>query len=277
MRDDTPRTGVLGYAREDLTWHQTEKAGMRLAPVRASRETGQFLGYLLFERFAETGVHQHLGPAFSYFLPGGLTDFQGTAQAGEMGINLEGATHTAIAYGETLAASRLEAPVIYPSEDSVKGEVLHTGATAGEIENLAPEILPDLNVPLCAIPWAPLCWAGVQRRMVFDYREAALDRRNVQLRLLPGTRTPPFETTAPVDVYVVGGDLTAGGVTVGSGGFVVIEPGARIELSTRYGASAIFWAEGPTRPAEDLPCVFGFERRRAGSPMTTGHASPVVR
>ena len=260
----TPRSGVLAYARDDLTWIETEKAGMRLAPVRASRETGQFLGYLLFERFAETGVHQHLGPAFSLFLQGGLTDFQGTARAGEMGINLEGATHTAIAYGETLAASRLEAPVIYPSEDAVRGEVLHTGATPGEIANHAPEILPDLNVPLDAIPWAPLRWTGVQRRMVFDYREAAVDRRNVQLRLLPGTTTPPFETTAPIDVYVVGGDLSAGGETVGPGGFMVIEPGARVELSTRYGASAIFWAEGPTRPDEGLPCLMGFEPRRSG-------------
>ena len=257
----TPRSGVLTYDREDLTWVQTEKAGMSLAPVRASRESGQFLGYLLFDRFAETGVHQHLGPAFSYFLQGGLTDFQGTARAGEMGINLEGATHTAISYGQTLAASRLEAPVIYPSEDSVKGEVLHTGATAAEIANHAPEILPDINVPLDALPWAPLQWAGLQRRMVFDYRETEHDRRNVQLRLLPGTRTPPFETTAPIDLYVVGGDLSANSRTVGSGGFMVIEPGTRLELSTRYGANVIAWAEGPTRPAEDLPCLMGFQPR----------------
>jgi hypothetical protein len=264
LQTATPRSGVLTYARDDLTWLETEKAGMRLAPVRASRETGQYLGYLLFERFAETGVHQHLGPAFSYFLRGGLTDFQGTAAAGEMGINLEGATHTAISYGETLAASRLEAPVIYPSEDAVKGEVLHTGATPGEIENLAPEILPDMNVPLEALPWAPLRWPGVQRRMVFDYRETAHDRRNVQLRLLPGTTTPPFETTAPIDVYVIGGDLSAVGETVGSGGFMVIEEGARLQLSTRYGASIIAWAEGPTRPDEGLPCLMGFEPRRSG-------------
>ena len=258
------KAGVYGYARDNLRWIETEKPGMRIAPVRASRETGQYLGYLLFERFAETGVHQHLGPAFSYFLRGGLTDFQGTAKAGEMGVNLEGATHTAISYGTTLAASRLEAPVIYPSEDAVRGEVLHTGATPGEIENHAPEILPDINVDVDALPWAPLRWTGVQRRMVFDYRETAHDRRNVQLRLLPGTTTPPFEATAPIDAFVVGGDLSAGGQTVGSGGFMVIEAGARVELSTRFGALAFFWAEGPTRPDEGLPCLMGFEPRRSG-------------
>lgn len=266
LQTATPRTGVLSYARDELTWRETAKRGMHLAPVRASREDGRYLGYLRFERLAETGVHQHLGPAFSYFLSGGLTDFQGTAAAGEMGINLEGATHTAISYGETLAASRLEAPVIYPSEESVRGEVLHTGATAGEIENLAPEILPDINVGLETLPWAPLRWGGVQRRMVFDYRETEHDRRNVQLRLLPGTVTAPFQTTAPVDLFVIGGDLSAGGEMASSGGFMVIEVGARVQLSSRHGASAIAWAEGPTRPEEDLPCLMGFEPRRSGRP-----------
>ena len=266
LMTNTPRSGALGYARDDLTWIETEKTGMRLAPVRASREDGQYLGYLLFERFAETGVHQHLGPAFSYFLQGGLPDLQGTARAGEMGINLEGATHTAISYGQTLAASRLEAPVIYPSEDAVRGEVLHTGATPGEIENLAPEILPDINVPLESLPWAPTRWTGVQRRMVFDYRDTEHDRRNVQLRLLPGTTTAPFEATAPIDLFVIGGDLSAGGEGVGSGGFMVIEEGARVALSTRYGASVIAWAEGATRPDDGLPCLMGFEPRRSGRP-----------
>lgn len=258
-----PAAGVYGYAREELRWVATEKRGMRLAAVRASREEGRFLGYLAFDGMAETGVHQHLGPAFSYFLRGGLTDFQGTARAGEMGINLEGATHTAISYGETLAASRLEAPVIYPSEDSVRGEVLHTGASAGEIENLAPEILPDINVDVDAIAWAPLTTPGVQRRMIFDYRETEHDRRNLQLRLLPGTRVPPFLASAAVDVFVLGGDLSAGGETVGSGGFLVIEAGARVELSTRHGALAILWAEGPTSSEAGLPCLMGFEPRRS--------------
>lgn len=48
--------GVYADARDDLTWRETEEAGMRLAPVHASRESGQRLGYLLFERFAETGA-----------------------------------------------------------------------------------------------------------------------------------------------------------------------------------------------------------------------------
>lgn len=247
--ESRPSAGIYGFAREDLTWRGTEKRGMQLAAVRASREEGQFLGYILFERFAETGVHQHLGPAFSYFLDGGLTDFQGTAQAGEMGINLEGATHTAIAYRDTLAASRLEAPVIYPSEASVRGEVLHTGATApgpgDEIVNAHPEILPDINIDLETLPWLATQVAGVQRRGIFDYAQTAFERRNVQLRILPHTALPPFRTTAPVDVFVVGGDLAVNGETQGSGGFFVIEEDARVEMATRYGCLMIAWSEGP--------------------------------
>ena len=244
-----PSPGVYGFAREDLTWRGTEKKGMQLAAVRASRESGQFLGYLLFERFSETGVHQHLGPAFSYFLDGGLTDFQGTAKAGEVGINLEGATHTAIAYRPTLAASRLEAPVIYPSEDSVRGEVLHTGATAppdgGEIVNANPEIMPDINVDLEALPWQGTQVAGLQRRMVFDYAQTEFARRHAELRLLPYTRVPPFRTTAALDVFVIGGDLSFNDERQGAGGFFVVDDGTEVHMSTQYGCLCLVWSEGP--------------------------------
>lgn len=251
--------GVYAYAREDLTWRGTEKAGMQLAPVRASRESGQFLGYLLFERFAETGVHQHLGPAFSYFLQGGLADYQGTAREGEVGINLEGATHSAIAYAPTLAASRLEAPVIYPSEDSVRGETLHTGARAGGIVNAAPEVMPDILVPLDALPWQGTMLAGLQRRLVFDYKKTAFARRNVQLRLLPSTRLPAFETTAPLDLFVIGGDLDVSGERVGAGGFLVVDEGARAAVGTQHGCLCLAWSEGPVRWLDrEGPDPFGF-------------------
>ena len=68
---------------------------------------------------------------------------------------------------------------------------------------------------------------------------------------------------APIDLYVVGGDLPANSRTVGAGGFMVIGPGTRLELSTRHGANGIARAVGPTspRPAEDPPCLMGFQRR----------------
>ena len=42
---------------------------------------------------------------------------------------------------------------------------------------------------------------------------------------------------------------------------MVIEPGTRLELSTRHGVNGTARAEGPPRPAEDLPCLMGFRPR----------------
>jgi len=255
--------GIYGYDKLDLTWAVTDKKGMQLAAVRADREHGKFLGYLSFDRFAETGVHQHLGPAFSYFVQGGLADFQGFAREGDIGINLEGATHSAMSYAPTLMASRLEAPVIYPSEDSVKGEVLHTGARAGEIVNRMPEVMPDINIALESLPWMGTTLPGVQRRMIFDYNQTEHDRRNVELRLLPYTRVPAFRTTAPVDIFIIGGDLTIGDETHTHGSFFVIDEGATVEMSTKFGALILVWAEGRMHwlnaEAGDL---FGFNGQR---------------
>ncbi|MFD0915376.1 cupin domain-containing protein [Pseudahrensia aquimaris] len=251
--------GVHAYAKTDLVWNTTEKKGMSLAAVRASREDGQFLGYLNFERFAETGVHQHLGPAFSYFLEGGLSDFQGSAVAGEMGINLEGATHSAIAYASTLMASRLEAPVIYPSEESVRGEVLHTGAKPGEIVNHAPEMMPDINIPLESLKWQGTVHGGLQRRLIFDYKETEFDRRSSQIRLLPYTKLPTFFTNAPMDIFVIGGDLTVSGESAIGGDFMVLDEGARADFSTEFGCLALIWSEAPVRWHDaDFPDPFGF-------------------
>ncbi|MCE8009642.1 hypothetical protein [Aestuariivita sp.] len=253
------RGGIYGYDKRDLKWISTDKKGMQLAPVRADREEGQYLGYLKFDSMAETGLHQHLGPAFSYFLDGGLADFQGVARAGEVGINLAGATHSAIAYAPTLMASRLEAPVIYPSQDSVAGETLHTGATAGEIVNETPEVLPDINIFLEDLSWQGTLHAGVQRRMIFDYTQTEHSRRHLQLRLLPYTSLPPFRAGGATDIFIIGGDLEVGDETRMAGDFFVMEEGAVVELGTRFGALVLVWAEGPSNwHHETGPDLWGF-------------------
>lgn len=227
-----------------------------MPPGRAHREHGQFLGYLQFDSMVETGLHQHLGPAFSYFPNGDLADYQGFARAGEVGINLAGATHTAIAYGPTLMASRLEAPVINPSEDSVGDETLHTGATAGDIVNETPEVLPDINVFLEDLAWQGTAYAGVQRRMIFDVTPTEHNRGHAQMRFLPYTSLPHFVAGGQADVLIIGGDLSIGGENRGAGDFFVIEEGAAVSLSTRFGALFLVWAEGPSlwqhAPGTDL-------------------------
>jgi hypothetical protein len=243
--------GVHGYAANDLTWVDTNRSGVRLKPVRATRESGQYLGYLAFDAMTSTGIHQHLGPAFSYFLSGGLSDYQGTAVAGQMGINLAGATHDAIAYSSTLMAAKLEAPVLYPDAEAAAGQAIHEGAQAAEIINAAPELPPDINVTVDALPWIASRISGVQRRTIFDYAPTEYDRRCIEVRLLPGATTPLLEATGDVDVFVRGGDLAAGDVRIAGGDFLVIEAGARFSLSTRYGALAFLWIGGALRDLDD--------------------------
>ncbi len=103
----------------------------------------------------------------------------------------------------------------------------------------------------------------MQRRLIFDYAETEHDRRNVQLRLLPGTRLPAFRTTAPLDLFVIGGDLSIGGEAQGAGSFFVVEDGARVEMATRYGALLLAWSEGRVAWANaDAADPFGFDASR---------------
>jgi anti-sigma factor ChrR (cupin superfamily) len=236
---------VRAFAHQDLKWTDANKAGIRLQPVRADRDNGLYLGFLAFDAMATTGIHQHTGPAFSYFLHGGLADYQGAARAGVMGINLDGSTHDAIALAPTLLAARLEAPVLYPDEGATQGEAIHTGARGGAIVNRRPEVLPDLNVPVEELAWDGTTVAGLQRRMVFDYAGTGLARRCVQLRLLPGTKVGPFRASGLIDIYVVGGDLSAGHECARSGDFMVMDADAVCALETHYGCLAFFWLEGP--------------------------------
>jgi anti-sigma factor ChrR (cupin superfamily) len=253
-------TGVYAYAERDLTWVDANKPGVRMAAVRAQPEEGLYLGYLAFERFARTGLHQHLGPASSYFLQGQLTDYQGSAVRGDMGINFSGSTHDAISYEPTLIAARLDAPVIYPDAGAAEGAAIHTGGVAGDIVNPAPEVMPDINIPLEGLPWQASLHAGVRRRAVWDYAGTGFDRRLIQMQVLPGAGLPAFEAGGLTDLFVIGGDLTVSGAGAGSGDFMVIEPGATVDLASRYGALCLVWAEAPARWLDGCgaPDPFGF-------------------
>lgn len=238
-------SGIYAYAGNDLTWLDANKPGIRMASVRSDRAAGLYFGYISFERFATTGLHQHLGPATSYFLQGQLTDYPGTAYAGEMGINFKGSTHDAIAYEPTLLAGRLDAAVIYPEAASAEGTAIHTGGVSGTIENKAPEVMPDINITVAGLPWLATATAGVVRREVWDYSGTDMDRRLIQIQVLPGTSLPALAVSALTDISVLAGDLNLSGRVIGSGCFAVIEAGAEVQLASRYGANIFVWAEGP--------------------------------
>lgn len=244
---------------ERLQWQNAGRSGLALKPVREDRERGRFLGLVGFEPLTQSGLHQHLGVATSFVLDGGLTDYQGPIQLHEAGINLAGATHDAISYERTLLMSRLEAGVIYPPETE-RDYALHVGPRFGAIRNPNPEAPPDINVAVDRLPALPTVIAGVTRKMIFDYSLSRGEHRYLQMGMLPGSAMPAITTRAPLEIWVRGGDLAVGGEAAWANCFVIVEPGATIEIRSAFGALFQCWSDGRADWADGVarPDPFGF-------------------
>jgi len=238
--------GVYAYALDEMRWNELGRPGVRDKAVRRERETGHYLGVIAFDPMSRTGLHQHLATALSYFLSGSLSDYQGSASVGMAGINLAGATHDAISYAGGMLASRLEGPVAVPEGISV-AHPIQGGAKEGRLVNPFPERWPDINIPVDPITLVPTAFAGVGRRMIFDYAPTGDRRRFSALTLMP--RAPAIEIVHEglTDWYVLGGGVAVNGKTSHANSFVVIEPGARAVIASEYGAQILCWAEGPGR------------------------------
>jgi hypothetical protein len=255
------RGGTYVYDPAEMAWQGAGKEGVVQKVVRRDAERGWFLGLIGMEPMVRSGLHQHQGVATSYFVDGGLTDYQGAIRTGEVGINLKGATHDAITYARTLFVARLQGPVTYPPQDGPLHS-LHAGARHAELTNPAPEVPPDINVAVDALVAAPTGLDGVERRMVFDYAGTGDPHRMVQLSIRPQARIARLRASDHVEFWVRGGLLELDGRLAHAGCFVVIEPGAEFSLASPFGALLLGWAEGPLQwveppagPAE----LFGFD------------------
>lgn len=238
------RGGTYVYDPATMDWRGAGKDGVVQKIVRRDDERGQFLGLVAMEPMVRSGLHQHQGVATSYFVDGGLTDYQGTILTGQVGVNLKGATHDAIAYAPTLFVARMEAPVTYPPQDGPL-HALHAGARHAALVNPAPSVPPDINVSVDALPDQATGCDGVVRRTVFDYASTADDHRMVQLAIRPQSRVPRLLVTGLTELWVRGGLLEVDGRTVHAGCFVILEPTAEVSLASPYGALLLAWAEGP--------------------------------
>lgn len=250
---------VSVYDMTAAPWTEAGKAGIAQKVVRVDHAKGHYLGLVAFDPLVASGLHQHQGVATSYVLEGSLTDYAGTIRRGEVGINFKGSTHDAIPYERCLLAARLEGPVTYPPQDGPIHR-LHAGARHSAIVNRAPEVMPDTNVMVEALPMAVTAVAGVGRRLIFDYHRTGDDRRLVQLQLLPGTAIPAHRTTELVEWFVLAGGVSIGDATARGGSFVCIEPGTEAVLSSRYGALLLAWSEGRIAwsDGEARPDLYGF-------------------
>jgi hypothetical protein len=237
--------GLYAYDMLEAPWVPAGRPGLHQKPVRASREAGQYLGLIGFDPMTRVGLHQHQAPAYSCFLDGSLHDYDGVARKGDMGINLAGTTHDAVAYARCVLAARLEGPVLYPPAEGGADGRAHTGAREAAFRNPAPEVPPDINIALAELRPLATGIGGLTRRLVFDHRQINEDRRLVVLNLLPGTTIPAHRLRAGVEWFVLGGAARAGGVEARCGGFVVMEPGAELDITSEFGARLIAWADGP--------------------------------
>jgi hypothetical protein len=256
------RGGAYVYDPAELDWREAGKAGVLQKVVRRDDERGQFLGLIAMEPMVRSGLHQHQGVATSYFVDGGLTDYQGAILTGQAGINLKGATHDAIAYARTLFVARLEGPVTYPPQDGpLHG--LHAGARHALLANPAPSVPPDINVSVDQLPEQGTGCDGVVRRTVFDYAPTDDDHRMVQLSIRPQSRIPRLVVTGHTELWIRGGLLEVDGQLAHAGCFVILEPTAEVSLACPFGALVLAWAEGPAHWIDPPASVDGAPPARA--------------
>ncbi|MEQ9565971.1 MAG: hypothetical protein RLN85_09190 [Pseudomonadales bacterium] len=244
---------------KDSPWVEAGKPGIYQKIVREDELKGLFLGYIAFDPMVTSGLHQHQATAISYFIDGGLTDYQGSARPGEAGINLKGATHDAIAYSRSVLVSRMEGPAIYPPSDEPLHR-LHAGARYSAITNDNPEALPDLNIDVDSVLGQPTACGHISRRMVFDYAPIGGKQRFSQLQCLPGAQSTTFVASDSIEFWIRGGALMVNDLLASAGDFVIIEPGTSVRLKTEFGALCLAWADGPApwEHGKEMPDLFGF-------------------
>jgi hypothetical protein len=240
---------------QDHAWQTTSNPGLHLKPVRHDNEQGLFLGLVKFDAFTRSGLHQHRGLATSFVIDGSLTDYHGSIKLHEAGINLNGATHDAIAYASTVLVSKLEAPVIYPPDSQISG--VHAGSKAQSFSNPAPLEPPELNVSVDELPKFNTGYAGVVAQTIFDYAALKQNRRYCQIHITPQGALD-FMIAVRTEFWVRGGNLTVNGLDAHANCFIICEPGAHIEIASPFGALLLAWAEGPELSNSSERNLFGF-------------------
>jgi quercetin dioxygenase-like cupin family protein len=250
-----------GVYTSDLTrvpWTPVaNKPEVQQKAVHTDGERGMFIGLVAFDENASTGLHQHTGPASSFFLGGVLADYGGTQLGGDFTVNPTGATHDAICLSRCAFVSKLEAPLMY-APDVVVTE-LHNNPLHGEFSNPLPEDVPDIVLTPAQQRMAPTVLGGVSRADLYDYAGEAADSRVCKLQLLPGTVLPPHRTTAWVHWYLIGGELVVNGTRLAGGSFLILEPGTETVARSDFGCLAVCWAEGPVAWEADRKVdLYGF-------------------
>jgi hypothetical protein len=245
--------GLHVFDMSRMPWQPTANPGLWLKPVRQEGALGQYLGLVRFDADARSGLHQHQGVATSFVIDGGLTDYHGSIGLHQAGINVRGSTHDAVAYQRTVLVSRLEGPVSYPPRDAISG--VHTGSYTAEFQNPDPDIPPEVNVPVDAQPLQETGIEGVRSQMIFDYRGTGSSHRMLQLHIRPQAEFS-FTALGLTEFWVRGGNLTVNQQAAHANCFVVCEEGAKLHVSSPFGALLIVWAQAA--PGDAPAALLGY-------------------
>jgi hypothetical protein len=236
-----------------LPWQATANPGLWLKPVRQDGALGQYLGLVRFDADTRSGLHQHQGVATSFVIDGGLTDYYGSIALHQAGINVRGATHDAMAYQRTVLVSRLEGLTSYPPNDAISG--VHTGSVSAEFQNPDPDIPPEVNVPVDAQPLQQTGIAGVRSQMIFDYQGTGSNHRMLQWHIRPQTEFA-FTAHGLTEFWVRGGNLKINDQAAHANCFIVCEAGAKLRISSPFGALLIVWADAA--PGDAPAALLGY-------------------
>lgn len=234
-------TGI--WNMNEAQWSGIGKPGLYRKAVRLDATSGKFLGLLRFDADARSGVHRHVDVAVTYILAGSVTDYLATFRQGEIGINPPGDTHDALSYDGAVMVSRLEGTTLYPEQE---GELksIHPGAYEADLGTIAAERAPIIApIASAARPLRDTGYEGVLYRLLYDYADTGHDFRMTSLHFQAGAKLGPFQTQAPLDLFVIAGDLTTEmGIAPGNH-FVTVDAGRTVNLGSRFGCHLLAWSE----------------------------------
>jgi hypothetical protein len=236
-------------------WQPTANPGLLLKPVRHQDLSGEFLGLVKFDAMARSGLHQHQGVATSFVIEGGLTDYHGSINLHEAGINQKGSTHDAIAYCATTLVSRLEGPVTYPINAHVSG--VHAGSRQDNFVNPNPLIPPEINRAVDFLPEEATGYFGASRQIIFDYEGTGTIGRYCQFTLLPEAAFE-FNVTGLTEFWVRGGNLRVNGIDAHANCFIICEPASVVTIEAPFGALLLGWADRREIGQRESDNLFGF-------------------
>lgn len=251
--------GIRIARMDDIPW--TDSGARRVAQQELRYDTvnGHYFGAAKFMPLARSGIHRHVGPAVSYMVYGALFDHDSEVREGQAYINFSGAVHNVVTYQDSLAITRLDGPVLYPTDEGIYFRLREAADGSEGIDDTVGR-KPNMYITVNDLPDAPTGLPGVTRRMIYDYAGDTWNARFIQLSLAPGGSIPRHRLTARLDAFILAGELSISGQIATSASYATLDADSEIEITSQYGCRVLIWADGPAAWSDGTarPDIYGF-------------------